>query len=430
MKHAIIIAAGRGVDGEPLNSFGGFTLGGVTQLKRLIVTAERAGIKEITVIVGSKPTYEGVLSSSKYENDNIAWHNIETPLELNSGPYLVLQSNLVTTTGTLSRLTKYETLENESVIAVGEPVVETLELGIVGAIITSGTQIEKLTLKSLDLSAWCNELKRTTKIKYLQMPNDSWMRLCSDKSSLSEAQDLLFSDIRKSERGWKSRNINRRISIPISRLLINTTITPNLISAIVGIVGVLTGVLYAFGYPVWGGILMELSSILDGCDGEVAKMKLRESRLGQWIDTIFDQTTYVSFLIGVPLGYYFIMGNTIALFIGCMNIMIYIFSLTWGVYFLGKYADSGSMVSYPSVIDELFPLAKRSYLYKLVYRTRPLIQREYFAFIILLASVFGGYPLVLGITSLSLILIAIHLFDDFLVTKRLEAHNRQLLNKA
>ena len=98
--------------------------------------------------------------------------------------------------------------------------------------------------------------------------------------------------------------------------------------------------------------------------------------------------------------------------------------------FLGKYADSGSMVGYPSIIDDLFPIKERSPLYKLVYRVRPLIQREYFAFIILLASVFGGYALVLGITSLSLVLIAIHLFDDFLMTKRLETYDRHVLNKA
>lgn len=430
MRQAIILASGIGVDGEPLNSFGGLIVGGVPQIKRLVVTAERVGIGEVTVIVDSDPLHEETLRSSMCKKSNIAWHKIDTPLELDSEPYLVLQSNLVTTSSELSRLINYEASENESLLAIGEPVVETLELGTVGAIITSGEQIEKLALKSFDLSTWCEELKETTKTKYLQIPNDNWMRLSSDKSSQGEAQDLLFRDIRMSERGWKSRNINRRISIPISSFFINTPITPNQISAVVGIIGVLAGVSYSFGYLIWGGILMELSSILDGCDGEVAKMKLKESRLGQWIDTIFDQITYGSFLIGVPLGYYFYTDNSTVLLIGCINITIYIFSLIWGVYFLGRYADSGSMVSYPSIVDELFPLRERSFLYKLVYRVRPLIQREYFAFIILLASVFGGYPLVLGITSLSLVLVAIHLFDDFLMTKRLEAHNRQLLNKA
>ena len=92
MKNAIIIAAGSGVDGEPLNSFGELTLGGVTQLERLIVTAERAGIKEVTVIVDSNPSLEDALSKHVREKNNIVLHQIETPLKLNPGPHLVLQS--------------------------------------------------------------------------------------------------------------------------------------------------------------------------------------------------------------------------------------------------------------------------------------------------------------------------------------------------
>jgi hypothetical protein len=51
MDHAIIIAVGTGIDNERLNSFGETVVGGIFQIKRLIVAAETAGIKTFTVIV-------------------------------------------------------------------------------------------------------------------------------------------------------------------------------------------------------------------------------------------------------------------------------------------------------------------------------------------------------------------------------------------
>ncbi|MGI9535088.1 MAG: hypothetical protein ACR2NW_09060, partial [Thermodesulfobacteriota bacterium] len=91
---------------------------------------------------------------------------------------------------------------------------------------------------------------------------------------------------------------------------------------------------------------------------------------------------------------------------------------------------SGSMVNYPSTIDKMFPVENRSIFYKLIVMVRPLIQREYFAFIILLASVFGGYLPVLLITSFTLCLLAIHLFDDFIMTLKVRDYGEKVLSKA
>ncbi|MEA3356792.1 MAG: CDP-alcohol phosphatidyltransferase family protein, partial [Candidatus Bipolaricaulota bacterium] len=37
------------------------------------------------------------------------------------------------------------------------------------------------------------------------------------------------------------------------------------------------------------GILIQFGSILDGCDGELARLTFRESRFGAWLDTILDR---------------------------------------------------------------------------------------------------------------------------------------------
>ncbi len=443
MKNAIILAAGLGVSGEALGSFGVLNVGGISQIKRLILTAEKLGINHITIIVDSNCSQlEELIGADKRLKSIISWHTFGNPIELEPCPYLVLQSNLVITRKALSNFI-YSTMSDHEVqflmsesnndsFVGGRNGVSSFDhrANLGGAFLSYGSFLENLVSSSLNVRSWINELASNKGAVIHKCSHRNWIRLSSNKDSIEEAENLLFLEIRKSERGWKSRNINRRISIQLSRLLIQTPLTPNQISAFVGIIGIMSGVFFALGHIVVGGVLMELSSILDGCDGEVAKMKLMESKFGQWIDTIFDQLAYISFLIGVPLGHYYQTGNKIIILVGSINLIIYTFSLLWGIYFLGKYARSGSMVTYPSTIDGLFPIEQRSLLYKFVFRIRPLIQRGYFAFFILIASLLGGYSLVLGITSASLGFVAIHLFDDYLMTSRYEAYDRQLMNKS
>ena len=43
------------------------------------------------------------------------------------------------------------------------------------------------------------------------------------------------------------------------------------------------------GHVFWGGIFAQLTSILDGVDGEIARLKFRESKYGGFLDSILDR---------------------------------------------------------------------------------------------------------------------------------------------
>ncbi|MGB9435366.1 MAG: CDP-alcohol phosphatidyltransferase family protein, partial [Candidatus Acidiferrum sp.] len=51
-----------------------------------------------------------------------------------------------------------------------------------------------------------------------------------------------------------------------------------------------------------GAFLCLFASILDGCDGEVARLKLLESDFGCWLETLCDYVFYFFLLIGMTLG--------------------------------------------------------------------------------------------------------------------------------
>jgi phosphatidylglycerophosphate synthase len=99
--------------------------------------------------------------------------------------------------------------------------------------------------------------------------------------------------------------LNRRISIPISRQLIKWPITPSMVSLFTLAVGLASSLLFATGgywYMLAGALLSLWASILDGCDGEVARLKLMESDFGCWLETACDYLYYLSLLIGLMLG--------------------------------------------------------------------------------------------------------------------------------
>jgi phosphatidylglycerophosphate synthase len=105
---------------------------------------------------------------------------------------------------------------------------------------------------------------------------------------------------------------NRTISIPISRRIIPFPITPNMVSLFTLGVSFVAGVFLAVG-GYWnmltGAVLSWFSSVLDGCDGEVARLKLQESAFGCWLETICDNLYYLFILGGMTIGLVRSSGN-------------------------------------------------------------------------------------------------------------------------
>ena len=105
--------------------------------------------------------------------------------------------------------------------------------------------------------------------------------------------------------------MNRRVSIPISRQLIKLPITPNMVSLHMG-VSFAAGLYFAFG-GYWntliGAVLGVWASILDGSDGEVARLKLQASAFGCWLETICDYLYYIFIFVGMTIGLVRSTGN-------------------------------------------------------------------------------------------------------------------------
>ncbi len=136
---------------------------------------------------------------------------------------------------------------------------------------------------------------------------------------LSIEQEAYLAKIRRETPGWVARTLNKPISFAITRRLMATNITPNQITLANFLLALLASLLLTsdlYAVRILAALLMQLSSILDGCDGEVARLKNQCSKLGAWLDTIFDDLTNNLFLLGIVIGLWHTTQNNWYLRIG------------------------------------------------------------------------------------------------------------------
>ncbi len=147
-----------------------------------------------------------------------------------------------------------------------------------------------------------------------------------DPASFTQAENALLSNLRnKPNDGFVSRYFNRPLSLKISRHLVNLPITPNIISFFSFLLS-LSGAFFFFlgGYTnlVAGGILTQISSVIDGCDGEVARLKYKSTDFGGWFDAVLDRYADGFLLFG--LTYYVCVSNdsfVLAFFVGFLALI-------------------------------------------------------------------------------------------------------------
>jgi 1L-myo-inositol 1-phosphate cytidylyltransferase / CDP-L-myo-inositol myo-inositolphosphotransferase len=99
--------------------------------------------------------------------------------------------------------------------------------------------------------------------------------------------------------------MNRRIASKITPLFMRTPLTPNQITTL----ALLSGFIAAFWFSMGtrtdllaGAFFLQLSFILDNCDGDIARQKSMRSEFGMWYDFVADLFVDFAIWIGLAMG--------------------------------------------------------------------------------------------------------------------------------
>jgi phosphatidylglycerophosphate synthase len=126
--------------------------------------------------------------------------------------------------------------------------------------------------------------------------------LITDATSVHEAERRFWASLTTSADGIVDRFLYRPLGHYLSKILIHAPFSPNQVSIVSMLVGILSGWFFARGYFVSGGLLLQLSAIIDCVDGDLARGLYKESRLGKWLDLVGDQFVHVAVFAGIGFG--------------------------------------------------------------------------------------------------------------------------------
>lgn len=360
---ALIIAAGNGSRMQPYTNGRHkclTSLLGLTIIERIILSAQEAGISEFVIVTG----YEGesiktlLKDGSKYAVsisyiENIDWKKANGISVLKSKQFftqhfVLLMADHIFAVDTLKRIQHVQLKSNESVLAVDKNLDSVNDASDTTKVVINNNRIISLNKKLSDYNGFdtgmfvCSPnifiaLEKSTKrqknslsdgmrlliqqnlLKAFNIKGNFWAD-CDTYEDLKFAKNKLMKSLTKSEDGMVSRHFNRKISGFITKtFLIKTVITPNIISFAIPILAIFTFFLLAKGTYPWifiGGLLIQFMSIIDGCDGEIARLKFLKSKWGEFFDTVIDRYIDILIVFGMIYGYWLTTHNETILFLG------------------------------------------------------------------------------------------------------------------
>jgi phosphatidylglycerophosphate synthase len=154
-----------------------------------------------------------------------------------------------------------------------------------------------------DLGALVERFQAQGRLRFVDTGDARCCRIRSAADARSVESEMLASLIRPTD-GFFARHFDRYLSRRISLVLVRWGVHPNLVTAaatLVGLVG--AGLLASVDRPlqVLGALIFIFATVLDGCDGEVARLSLRTSERGRRLDLIGDNI--VNGAVFLAIGY-------------------------------------------------------------------------------------------------------------------------------
>ncbi len=356
----LIIAAGKGSrlskkgDSKPL-----IPLLGLPLLERVILTAKKRGLTDFYVVTGyngekirkhlehfsltRKINITNIINDEWEKGNGISVLKAKDMLKEN---FILLMADHIFNESILMKL-KNERIENDEVMLTVDYNVKTNEFVDVddatkvlvknNKILDIGKNIKKYNsydtgiflcspaiFKAIEeslhnhddsLSGGIKIMDNNGKAKTFDIKNSYWVDI-DDEKAFKKTEKKLLDNLKKTSDGPVSRYINRPISTRISKYLVKTNITPNqvsLFSFILCCIGASMFFLGEYPYLLLGGIIAQISSVIDGCDGEIARLKFQASDFGGWFDAVLDRYADAFLLFGLTYYAYFATKNFVLL---------------------------------------------------------------------------------------------------------------------
>lgn len=269
----------------------GTTIAGLPLLRRIVLAAGHAGFRHILFHPASASEAQGLLAGTAA---TVLSNGL--PRFLPRARMVLLAANVVPQPKWLRSLSEMP-IEPERLYLDGISAA-VIETGDPGLILSEAARCRSTHELFVSLGG---------RFKTAARPLDGGGRfVLSTTRAVPRAEDWLLRGLVKEAEGFMSRHMERRISLALTRRLASTRITPNVMTWVSLGIGLLSAPFFLSGAPAYqltGALLLLAHSILDGCDGELARLKFQESRLGSLLDFWGDNAVHVAMMACIAVGW-------------------------------------------------------------------------------------------------------------------------------
>jgi choline kinase/phosphatidylglycerophosphate synthase len=151
------------------------------------------------------------------------------------------------------------------------------------------------------LAGAISTLARRQPLEAVPRPSGSWWVDVDTPEDLRAARRRVRESLVKPTDGPVARLLNRQLSTRLSVALARLPLAPDLVTLAVFLLGMLAAFQLAGGGGLAGGLLAQLASVLDGVDGELARLRFRTSPRGAVLDSVLDRLADAAILAGLGL---------------------------------------------------------------------------------------------------------------------------------
>lgn len=347
IDNAVILAAGRIFNrpGEPAPSSPLTSVGGLSLFQRTLFTLQRGGIARLIVLAGDETeTLKEQIQGDTRVKADVRWLPIrefspddprtwEGIAGMFGGPYLVAATGAVFAASLVARVREEGRKHGPIVVVNDDAMLEAGEAEAIrkalngraggGGVVMVETSVE--TIPAVELVAvpetftspgWAGAQEgpyplqvalergiRQGQVRMLPLGSDWYQEVNVERGASSAAAErTLLRSLKGGLEGFVDRHFNRKCSKWITRMLLRTPLTPNAVTVLATVVGLLAAMAFAWGgyaAGIVGALLFQLSAILDCCDGEVARLKFMESSFGEQLDVALDNVVHIGLYAGM-----------------------------------------------------------------------------------------------------------------------------------
>jgi len=307
-------------------------LWGLTLLERSLYTLQKVGINDFLIVCG--PYYDVIneyVENKKLQRDfKLGLFDSIDNIQMNNSQFLVVDCNVVFDENIIKNL--IIKANKKSIVCVDffpkyVEIVTDLSKNFLNVGIFLCNREAFPILENIFQNTFVSkEDIKNSGVEIYDVNGAFWYKI-DTQQNLKTAKDILL-DRHLSNPDWVESDIlvttRRLLSKFLLKYLVSTRLSPNQIS-LIGLSSFLASAfLFSFGnyaYNIIGGIFLLIGMSLDILDGMVARLKLKTSKYGEWLEHIFDQISINFIIFGATMGLYIQTGYPLLWMVGIFLII-------------------------------------------------------------------------------------------------------------